>query len=170
MEEFNWLITREIPRLRRYARALVNDVDKADDLVQDCLERALKKRHLRPWHGNVRAWLMRVLYNIYLNDAPRRRHERRSVSVEDAKGQLKSRERPEVLMECHDIAVALDRLPAEQRAAIVLVALEDLAYDEAAWTLGIPVGTLRSRLSRGREALRILQEGRPHNERLRRIK
>ncbi len=170
MEEFNWLITREIPRLRRYARALVNDVDKADDLVQDCLERALKKRHLRPWHGNVRAWLMRVLYNIYLNDEPRRRRERRSVPMEDADLQLTSRERPEVLLECHDIAAALDRLPAEQRAAIVLIALEDLAYDEAAWTLGIPVGTLRSRLSRGREALRTLQEGRSHNERLRRVK
>jgi RNA polymerase sigma-70 factor, ECF subfamily len=170
MDEFSWLITREIPRLRRYARALAGDVDKADDLVQDCLERALRKRHLRPRYGSLRAWLMRMLYNIYLNDAPRRRRERKSISMEGADRQLEGHEHPEMHMKCHNIAAALDRLPAEQRAAIILIALEGLAYDEAAWTLGIPVGTLRSRLSRGRETLRILQENPPHSARLRRVK
>ncbi len=169
-DEFNWLITREIPRLRRYARALVSDVDAGDDLVQDCLERALKKRHLRPWQGGLRAWLMRMLYNIYLNGESRRRRERKSISVDDTERPLEGHERPELHMECQDMAAALERLPADQRAAIVLIALEGLPYDEAAWVLGVPIGTLRSRLSRGRETLRALHEGHQHGGRLRRVK
>lgn len=153
MQETKWLIAREIPRLRRYALALTRDPVAADDLVQDTLERAIRKRHLWKRHGSLRGWLYRILYHIFLNQASRRRKRASEVDL-DAAPELATAGTPETALVRRDIVTAMQELPPEQRAAIALTAVEGLSYDEAAVALDIPVGTLRSRLSRGRERLR----------------
>lgn len=166
-EEIEWLLGREIPHLRRYALALMQHREAADDLVQDCLERALRKRHLWRYPGNVRSWLFRILYRLFVNQHARRG---RTVSLEDLGEGPAEPPRHEAGLACRDVVSALQRLPGEQRAAILLVALEGTPYDEAAHILDIPIGTLRSRLSRGREALRRMGTGVPGQEPLRRVK
>jgi len=156
-KEFEDLLAEEIPHLRRYARALTGGVDTADDLVQDCLERALRKRALWRPGGRLRSWLFRMLYRLYLNRRKRAAVEQRT--LEHERGLLDASpatDRVAAHIEAADVVQALTQLPHEQRAAIVLIALEDVNYREAAWILGVRVGTLRSRLSRGREALRRL--------------
>lgn len=153
MQETKWLIAREIPRLRRYALALTRDPAAADDLVQDTLERAIRKRHLWKRHGSLRGWLYRMLYNVFLNQTPRRQRRAREIDLDDAPEPVAPGS-PETGLLQRDIVTAMQALPAEQRAAIALTAVEGLSYDEAAAALEIPVGTLRSRLSRGRERLR----------------
>jgi RNA polymerase sigma-70 factor, ECF subfamily len=170
MDELQWLIGREIPHLRRYARALMRDTDAADDLVQDCLERALRKRQLWRRQGSMRSWLFRMLYNVFLNTRNAQRRDRLTVPFEAIAPTMAESPRQEKYVECRDIAEALDQLPEQQYAAIMLIALEGLSYDEAAWVLGIPVGTLRSRLSRGRETLRALWAGSLRRDMVRRIK
>ena len=170
MDELQWLITREIPHLRRYALALLRDTDAADDLVQDCLERALRKRRLWQRQGSMRSWLFRMLYNIFLNAKNTRRRARLTVPLEAITPTMAESPRQEKYVECRDITEALSQLPKQQYAAIILIALEGLSYDEAAWILGIPVGTLRSRLSRGRETLRTLWIGTLQRDMVRRIK
>ena len=170
MDELQWLIGREMPHLRRYARALTRDTDAADDLVQDCLERALRKRQLWRRQGSIRSWLFRMLYHVFLNTRHAQRRERLMVPLETIAPPMAESPRQEQYVECRDIAEALDQLPEPQYAAIMLIALEGLSYDEAAWVLGIPVGTLRSRLSRGRETLRALWAGALRRDMVRRIK
>ena len=159
MDELQWLIAREIPHLHRYALALLRNTDAADDLVQDCLERALRKRQLWRRQGSMRSWLFRMLYNVFLNTRHTRRRDRLAVPLEAIKPTMTESPRQEQYVEYRAIAQALDQLPEQQYTAIMLIALEGCAYDEAAWMLGIPVGTLRSRLSRGRETLRTLRAG-----------
>lgn len=153
MRETKWLIAREIPRLRRYALTLTRDPVAADDLVQDTLERAIRKRHLWKRHGSLRGWLYRILYHVFLNQSSHRKRRMREVDLNDAPEPVASGS-PESGLLRRDIVEAMLELPAEQRAAIALTAIEGLPYDEAAAALDIPVGTLRSRLSRGRERLR----------------
>ncbi|HEX9809192.1 MAG TPA: sigma-70 family RNA polymerase sigma factor [Alphaproteobacteria bacterium] len=169
-EEVKWLIAREIPRLRRYALVLTGEPDAADDLVQDCVERAIRKRHLWRRRGSIRAWLYRILYNVFANQKTRRHRARRQVPLDEMAVAPVEAPRQEHRLACRDIADAMRMLPDDQRAAIALTVLEDLSYDEAAAALDIPIGTLRSRLSRGRERLRELyvQPGDP--VRLRRVK
>lgn len=152
--QFEQLLTAELPYLRRYALALTGAPDAADDLVQDCVERALRKRRLWRPSGRLRSWLMRMLYRIHVNGHKRRAMERAHARRHGGVGEAVAAQRPELRHECRELIAALRELPEPQRAAILLVALEDVDYQEAAWILGIPVGTLRSRLSRGREALR----------------
>ncbi len=158
MDETSWLIAREIPRLRRYALTLVNEPEAADDLVQDTLERAIRKRGQWRRRGAIRSWLYRILYNVFVNNRAANAKHNRDVGLDDAP-QLWSRARQEDQAHCRDIAEAMQRLPHDQRAAIALTAVEGLPYDEAADVLDIPIGTLRSRLSRGREALRAMCHG-----------
>lgn len=158
MDNMRWLIAREVPYLRRCARALVRDPDLADDLVQDAVERALRKRHLWRPKGSLRAWLYRLMYNVYRNRGDRPAVERLSMPLESVPERAQAA-RQDDQIEAQSIARALARLPAEQRAAIVLTGLEGLSYDEAAYVLKIPVGTLRSRISRGREMLRFARHG-----------
>jgi RNA polymerase sigma-70 factor (ECF subfamily) len=158
MTEIHKRIEAEIPRLRRYARALVRDFVGADDLVQECLARALAKLDLWREGTDLRAWLFTILHNQYVN------HVRRSVRigtpvefVESALPMSQSADQ-EKRLELRDLERALGRLPEEQRAVILLVGLEAMPYAEVGALLGVPVGTVRSRLSRGREALRQLME------------
>jgi len=167
MRETKWLIAREIPRLRRYALALTRDPVAADDLVQDTLERAIRKRRLWGGRGSLRSWLYRILYHVFLNQCTRRQRRAQEVALDDAPDPVDSAT-PEGSLVHRDIVTAMQDLPPEQRAAIALTAIEGLSYDEAACVLDVPVGTLRSRLSRGRESLRETFDA--QEPRLRRVK
>ena len=148
-----------IPALRRYARALMRDRASADDLVQDCLERAVSRWYQRR-DGDVRAWLFTILHNLAVNQfrkaASRGRHVAIDETNEDSFGEAASQEQKLIYQ---DVLAKLARLPEDQRAVLLLVAVEDLSYAEAAKVLGIPVGTVMSRLSRARERLQQEIEG-----------
>jgi len=169
--DFDWQLSREIPHLRRYAHALVHDATQADDLVQDCLERALRKWRLWKPHGRIRAWLFRMLYRIYLNDRDKRPRAADLLPLTAGPEPVAGSAQQGLSAELREVCRAIDRLPDDQRSALLLVALENVSYEEAAWILGVPVGTLRSRLSRGQEALREATGTiEPAPSRLRRVK
>ena len=156
MAEIHRSIEAEIPRLRRYARALARDVAAADDLVQDCLTRAIGKLHLWQEGTDLRAWLFTILHNQYVNQVRRAVREGKAVGLSDTEPMLTQAPGQGKRLELRDLERAIAKLPAEQRSVILLVGLEGMRYEEVSDMLGIPVGTVRSRLSRGREALRRL--------------
>ena len=155
---FARLLETEIPRLRRYARALTRDGSRADDLVQSCLCRAIAKQHLWEPGTDLRAWLFTILHNQHVNDVRRSMREGVSIPVEDATPVLTSVPHAGASLQLRDLERALARLPEEQRQVILLVGLEGMRYKEVATILGIPIGTVRSRLSRGRDMLRQLMD------------
>lgn len=148
-------IAAHIPRLRRYARALAGDSHRADDLVQDTLERALTKFHLWRHGSDLRAWMFTIMHNVFINQLKARRELALDDAVEDG---LQSAPQSDPL-ELRDLDTALRRLSVEQREVLLLVGLEQLSYAEASQALGVPVGTVMSRLSRGRERLRAVMSG-----------
>ena len=156
MSNFNCSLEEQLPRLRRYARALTRDTQRADDLVQDTLVRALAKQHLWQEGTNLRAWLFTLMHNQYVNDVRRAGREGGNIDVSELASVLVATTDPTAARRLQEMEQALARLPLEQREAILLIALEGLRYDEAASVLGVPIGTVRSRLSRGRETLRRL--------------
>jgi RNA polymerase sigma factor (sigma-70 family) len=145
-----------IPRLRRYARALVGDRASADDLVQDTCERAWAKLHLYRRGTDLRAWLFTVMHNVHVNKV---RAARSTDTLDDDMPELALRPPQADALVVRDLDRAIALLPAEQRAVLLLVTLEDMSYEEVARTLGIPMGTVMSRLSRAREKLRALMLG-----------
>ena len=145
-----------IPRLRRYARALVGDRAAADDLVQDTLERAWAKLHLYRRGTDLRAWLFTVMHNVHVN---RVRATRPMDMLDDEMPELAQSPAQGDGLLVRDLERAIARLPAEQRAVLLLVTLEDMSYEEVARALAIPVGTVMSRLSRAREKLRLMMLG-----------
>jgi RNA polymerase sigma-70 factor (ECF subfamily) len=149
-------IESEIPRLRRYARALTRDLIAADDLVQDCLTRALGKLHLWQEGTDLRAWLFTILHNQYVNHVRRSVREGAAVGLNESEPLLTRAPQQGKRLELRDLERAIAKLPEEQRSVILLVGLEGMRYEEVAAVLDVPVGTIRSRLSRGREALRRL--------------
>jgi RNA polymerase sigma-70 factor, ECF subfamily len=149
-------IEAEIPRLRRYARALARDMAAADDLVQDCLARALGKLHLWQEGTDLRAWLFTILHNQYVNQVRRAVREGAAVGLSETEPLLTRAPQQGKRLELRDLERAIAKLPDEQRSVILLVGLEGMRYEEVAEVLGVPVGTVRSRLSRGRDALRRL--------------
>ena len=154
-------IEAEIPRLRRYARVLVHDLSGADDLVQDCLTRALGKLHLWQEGTNLRAWLFAILHNQHVNQIRRNLRAGRLIQLDEADPQLSRPASQDKRLELRDLERALSQLPEEQRAAILLVGVEGFAYQQVADILGIPTGTVRSRISRGRDALRRMMDAEP---------
>jgi RNA polymerase sigma-70 factor, ECF subfamily len=158
MSDFAQLLETEIPRLRRYARALTRDASRADDMVQSCLLRAVAKQHLWQPGTDLRAWLFTILHNQNVNYVRRSVREGVAVPLEDVAPALTAASNVEASLELRDFELAIARLPAEQRQVILLVGLEGMGYEEAAKILGIPVGTVRSRLSRGRDTLRELMD------------
>ena len=158
MSELSCLVEREIPRLRRYARALTRAADRADDLVQDTLLRALAKGHLWQPGTDIRAWLFTIMHNQYVNTVWRQTRETATVDVEQVSSTLVATTDPTSSWQLRELDRALARLPDDQREVVLLVGLEGVAYDSAAQILGVPIGTVRSRLSRGRETLRGLME------------
>lgn len=148
-----------VPALRRFAWSLCRNADEADDLVQDCLEQALGAWHRRRAEGDLRAWLFAILYHRHVSG--RRSAARRARLLEEAAepGILASTQ--DAAVHCAQVLAQLDTLPEEQRAVLLLVGVEGLSYEEAARVLGLPVGTVMSRLARGRERLRRLAEAPP---------
>lgn len=161
-----------IPALRRYARALLRDPAGADDLVQDALERAVGRWSQRRSDGDARAWIFAILHNLAMTRLHRAARRPRLLPIDEA-GELASPPAQEEGLRYQDVLSALSRLPEEQRVVLLLVAVEDLSYAEAAKVLEIPVGTVMSRLSRGRDRLHgILSEeaGQCARQRLRSVK
>lgn len=147
-----------IPRLRRYARALVGNQAAADDLVQDTIERGWSK--LASWRqgADMRAWLFSIMHNLFIDQARKQSIPTESLNEHTQEPLIHTMhmERLEIL----DMEAALNKLPAEQKEVLLLVTLEELSYEEVAATLRIPLGTVMSRLSRARERLRASMEGR----------
>ena len=151
-------LIEHLPRLRRYARALTEDVTRADDLVQDTLERALLKLDLWQPGTDLRAWLFTLMHNLFINQI--RSHRPPDSALDEALDIPVSGGQMEALG-ARDIHAALARLPHQQREVMLLVGLEQFAYVEAAQVLGVPVGTVMSRLSRARERMRQMLAGEP---------
>jgi RNA polymerase sigma-70 factor, ECF subfamily len=156
-EVISWL-----PQLRRYARALTGDPAWADDLVQDTAERALARwKGFRP-DSNLRAWLLTILRHLYIDQL----RVRREIAVDDESAPWRNLEAPRGEVDglvLRDVQRALYCLPVEQREVMLLICVEELSYQEASVALGVPIGTVMSRLSRAREHMRaLLTEGPVH--------
>jgi RNA polymerase sigma factor (sigma-70 family) len=156
-----------IPRLRRYARALVGDRAAADDLVQDTLERAWAKLHLYRRGTDLRAWLFTVMHNVHVNKV---RAARPTDTLDEDSPELAQRATQGDALLVRDLDRSIAVLSADQRAVLLLVALEDMSYEEVAQTLAIPIGTVMSRLSRAREKLRAMMIGQAAAARLTLVK
>lgn len=143
-----------IPRLRRYAQALTGDRNRADDLVQDSLERAWSRLHLWRGSGDLRAWLFTIMHNIFANDVRQYARTPRMTSLQDEKEPAAADGGLDQILHLQDIQRALQELPEAQREVLLLVGMEQLSYEEVATILDIPIGTVMSRLARAREHLR----------------
>jgi RNA polymerase sigma-70 factor, ECF subfamily len=145
-----------IAALRRYAYALLGDRIEAEDLVQDCLARALSRAHLWRPGSDLRAWLFTILHNIHINNM---RSRQTHLATEDATYGRHGRAMvappaQDAWLELRDLERALDRIPEEQRQVLLLVGMEGMSYEEAARVVGVPIGTIMSRVARGRDAVR----------------
>jgi RNA polymerase sigma-70 factor (ECF subfamily) len=168
--DFRRQLSAELPVLRRFARALTGDPALADDLVQDCLERAMLKSHLYDSSRPLRAWLFTMLRNLHISGM--RRNSRATViktvdDLMDSEGSVPPEQ--ENRLAAGSVSEALSRLSPQHREVIVLVGLEEMSYRDVSEILGVPVGTIMSRLSRAREQMRQLLEDRGHIG-LRRVK
>lgn len=153
-----------IPRLRRYARSLVFDANHADDLVQTTLERALSHWHQFDQRRDLLVWAISIAHNAYMDDRRREKRMPLATAFDGADGAEMPAWEPstpgaDVGLRL-DLVAALERLPIEQREPLLLVSLEQLSYAECAEALQIPVGTVMSRVSRGRATLRAFLDGR----------
>jgi RNA polymerase sigma-70 factor, ECF subfamily len=162
---FNSLLENEIPPLKRYARSLKRNSADADDLVQDCLLRAIRKSHLWERGTNLRAWLFTIMHNNHVNDVRRVMREGVKVEVEEVAPMLTVSESQSASLQLRDLDRAIVQLSEKQRQALLLVGFEGMSYEEGAAILDVPVGTVRSRLSRAREAVRAFIDG-PNDRRL----
>ena len=148
-----------LPRLRRYARVLTGDVNRADDLVQDTLARAWEKRQLWQAGSDLRAWLFTIMHNVHVNQFAVRRRELAESSLDADDGpvagwQIPVRATQSDRVELAEVLVQIGRLPTDQREVLMLAAVEELRYEEIARVQGVPIGTVMSRLNRAREKLR----------------
>ena len=164
MNDFSSLLEKEIPRLRRYARALTHDVFRADDLVQETLVRAMAQQHGWRYDSNLRAWLFTIIHNQNVNGVRRSVREGVAVEFDDKWPFPTTATDPTGRLSLRDLDRALACISEEQRRVILLIGLEGTSYQEAAVILEVPVGTIRSRVFRGRELLRKLMDRRPESE------
>lgn len=168
--DFRAQLAGELAPLRRFARALTGDAALADDLVQDCVERAINKSHLYDPARPLRAWLYAVLRNIHISGMRRSGRTNVVKTVDDlVDGEAAIPPAQEERLSAGSVTAALDRLAPQHREVIVLVALEEMSYRDVSEILGVPLGTVMSRLSRAREHLRRILEDRGHTV-LRRVK
>lgn len=159
MSRFDTMIGAHIPHLRRYARALTGEMARADDLVQDTLERAWIKFHLWQPAFALRPWLFTIMHNIFVNQVRANARREQSTLTDDEAAALEARPNQNDMLEVSDVVACLDRLSVEQRTVLLLVSLEDLSYTEVGQILSIPVGTVTSRLARARARLKVLLDG-----------
>lgn len=151
----NQLIEAEIPRLRRYALKLTRDSRAADDLVQECLVRALGKQHLWREGSNLRAWLCTILHNLHVNEIRRRVRQGSTVDLGNIDVELVRPPPQEKILELRDVRRVLAGLTREQYDAVILIGLGGWTYERTARATRVPIGTVRSRLSRGRQKLKL---------------
>jgi RNA polymerase sigma-70 factor, ECF subfamily len=152
-----------IPALQRYALVLLRDRQGVEDLVHDCLVQALTHMRSRK-AGDIRPWLFSIMHNLFISQKRRERRRGRNIPIESmvefgAEGRLNSEATQEDRLRWRDLLRALNELPMELRLVITLVSVEELSYAAVAEVLGIPIGTVMSRLSRGRERLRQMMAG-----------
>jgi RNA polymerase sigma-70 factor (ECF subfamily) len=174
MADMAHLIEPVIPSLRRYARTFVRDAGAADDLVQDTLERAVSRWHQRRCDGDTRTWLFTILHNLAVNHLRRAARRGRELPLDDAgESDVAVPSAQEDALRHDDILSAVGQLQDDQRGVLLLISLEEVSYAEAARILGIPIGTVMSRLARARTRLLKLVEkqGKPASDRphLRRV-
>jgi RNA polymerase sigma-70 factor (ECF subfamily) len=155
-----------LPRLRRYARVLTGDMHRADDLVQDTLARAWEKRRLWQAGSDLRAWLFTIMHNVHVNQYSMRQREFAQASLDADEGPAAGWEIPvratqSDRVELAEVLAQVGRLPVEQREVLMLAAIEELRYEEIAEVLGVPIGTVMSRLSRARDKLRRMNAETP---------
>lgn len=150
-------IIAEIPRLRRYARALTGRSDTADDLVQDTLERCLEKWRFWQRERDLRPWLFSIMHNLHVDI--QRRQGRIDYQADENLPELLQRANQDDELELRDLDRALARMSVEQREILLLVGLEELSYGEIAKVLNVPLGTVMSRLSRARSRLKSMLAG-----------
>lgn len=148
-----------LPRLRRYARVLTGDMHRADDLVQDTLARAWEKRRLWQAGSDLRAWLFTIMHNVHVNQFSLRQREHAHTSLDADEGgtprwEIAVRATQSDRVELGEVLAQVGKLPVEQREVLMLAAVEELRYEEIAAVLGVPIGTVMSRLSRARDKLR----------------
>lgn len=159
MNEVYHEIERHIPHLRRYARALAHNPVAADDLVQESLLRALAKSHLYKPGTNLRAWLFTILHNQHVSDIRRNGRAGTPVDPDDAESALATPPNQETRVVMNAVNRSMQILPDEQRILIELVALDGKSYEEVAKSHGLALGTVKSRISRGRSQLRKAVDG-----------
>jgi RNA polymerase sigma-70 factor (ECF subfamily) len=161
------LLAAQIPKLRRYARALTKNTQTADDLVQDCLERAWRKAQRWEAGTDLRAWLFTVMHNVYINGLRRKRPETEPMAHEDYEDPRP--QAPDAGLQLRDLEQGLARLSPDQREVLLLVCLEEMSYEQVAAVTGVPVGTVMSRLHRARERMRTFMAW-EHRPTIRRVK
>ena len=155
-----------LPRLRRYARVLTGDVNRADDLVQDTLARAWEKRQLWRAGSDLRAWLFTIMHNVHVNQFSMRRRELAESSLDADYGpvagwQIPVRATQSDRIELNEVLIQIGQLPTDQREVLILAAVEELRYEDIARIQGVPIGTVMSRLNRAREKLRRMNADAP---------
>jgi RNA polymerase sigma-70 factor (ECF subfamily) len=153
-----------VPRLTRYARVLTRDTATAEDLVQDCLTTALRKIHMWKPGTDLRAWLFTILHHQHVNRL--RRDARHRASIDLQKSYRTSTRPPDqnIRLELRDLERAMAQLPQDQRSLILGIGLDGMRYEDAASAFNVPLGTVRSRVARGRERLRSLTERFPAHD------
>ena len=153
------LLNDEVTALRRFALMLTRSYDDAEDLAQDTIERALLKAHLFDGE-NLRSWLFTICKRVFLNQIRKKMTRGGSVPIDDAPASaLRVEGAQEAVMQHRELEESFSRLPARDRAIISMVVLDGACYEEAAKAMNVPVGTIRSRLSRARARLHAYMEG-----------
>ena len=170
MKPFENLLIDEIPALRRYARALCQDFSQADDLLQECLARAVSKRRLWIRGRKLRPWLFTMMHNLFVNDLRRSDAMRATGDADVESFAVASEQDADLLCTMSDFERALQELSAEQREVLLLVGVEQMSYRQVAKMTGTPVGTVMSRLARGRERLASSLEGEIKLKNIKRVK
>jgi len=157
-----------IPALRRYACSLTRDPSSADDLTQDCLVRVISSWDQRRDEQHTRSWVFAILHNLAIDQIRRVRRRGPHVPIDDTDENAFAYASPqEEGLRHRDVMQALDSLPVEQRAVVLLVSVESMSYAETARVLNVPVGTVMSRLKRGRQRLRVALEGESNEDTVR---
>lgn len=152
-------IEAHIPALKRYARSLTRDMDDADDIVQICLERAIRRFELFQQGTNLRSWLFTIMHNEFISGIRRRKRRGTPVPLDEWHGELSVNGRQEDAIHMHDLTRAFKSLPGRDREILYMVGVEGRSYETTAAMLNLRTGTVKSRLFRAREKLRACLEG-----------
>ena len=157
-QQFSDALVTHLPALRRYAVSLAGNVVLADDLVQDCIERALRQAAQLRELPRVAGWLRRIMYNLYIDEMRRRKNKGKEQDIDDLTDHLELSVPASDRGVVRDLSRAMNQLSVEHREILVLVSVEELNYREISAELGIPQGTVMSRLARARDRLRSIME------------